>query len=79
MADTCTYDIVIVGGGSAGCMLANRLSANPDRSVLLIEAGPDYGAEQLMVADSSIFPTCPRCNIHFPVVAAAERIAASIS
>jgi choline dehydrogenase len=34
-----TYDYVIVGGGTAGCLLANRLSADPDISVLLIEAG----------------------------------------
>ncbi|HVB49032.1 MAG TPA: GMC family oxidoreductase N-terminal domain-containing protein [Burkholderiales bacterium] len=34
------FDYVIVGAGSAGCVLANRLSADPGKSVCLIEAGP---------------------------------------
>jgi choline dehydrogenase len=45
VAGSDSFDIVIVGGGAAGCVVARRLAERGDRSVLLLEAGPDLGAE----------------------------------
>jgi choline dehydrogenase len=43
VAGRTSFDVLVAGGGTAGCVLAARLSEDPDRRVCLVEAGPDYG------------------------------------
>ncbi|OJU90301.1 MAG: glucose-methanol-choline oxidoreductase [Burkholderiales bacterium 66-5] len=63
------FDYVIVGGGSAGCVLANRLSANPDLRVALIEAGPASGGRWVSIP-AGLIGTVPmhRLNWAFDTV-----------
>ena len=60
-----SFDYVIVGGGSAGCVLANRLSEDPSVSVLLLEAGSSDWNPMIHIPGGIPFLMGPRVNWRF--------------
>src|SRR5690348_17250465 len=61
-----TFDYIIVGAGSAGCVLANRLTQDADRTVLLLEAGGGTtGMLNAMPLAFTKFDRLPRLNWNF--------------
>ena len=70
------YDFIIIGAGSAGCVLANRLSADPGTRVLLLEAGGETHPLSRVPISFSLFIDAPKVNWRYfsePEAATGER------
>jgi choline dehydrogenase len=61
-AETIRGDTLIIGGGSAGCALAARLSADPNRQVILLESGPKNRSPILQLTAGKIIRRRPVCD-----------------
>ena len=62
-----SFEVIVVGGGSAGAVLAARLSADEQRRVLLIDAGPDFAPDRYppLLTDANVVAGAPAFDWHY--------------
>ena len=59
-----SFDFVIIGGGTAGLVVASRLSENPSYSVLVLEAGQDH-SDDPRVKTPAFYATLPKSEMNW--------------